>query len=743
MKPGELNWDDEMVASDLTPPAETIGSSDLSRRQFMTLTGAGLLLFFWTDPAEALQSAARAEPGYPSDFNAYLHIAPDGRVTCLVGKIEMGQGAMTSLAMLLAEELDVALDSVDMVMGDTDLCPWDRGTFGSRSIRQFGPVLRGAGAEARAVLLAMAAERLHAPLERLQVKGGVVTDPHQGKSVSYGQLVEGKRIERHIENVAVKPVTAFKIHGQSPSRKDGLEKVTGKAKFAGDIRLPRMLHTRLLRPPAHGARLKDADTSAAEKIAGVQVVREGDLIAVLHERREVADKALALVKAQFERPPAGVNDLTIFDHLLKTAPDPKVLGESGDLKEGEKLASNIVETTYLNSYVAHAPIETHSATASFERGKMTVWASTQTPFPVKQQIAEALNLSPDNVRVITPYVGGGFGGKSASRQAIEAARLSRALGVPVQVVFDRYEEFFFDTFRPAAVVKVRAGLTDKGRLALWDYIVYFAGDREAQHFYDIPHHRTRSSGTGWTGIGPKSHPFAVGPWRAPGVSTNTFARESHIDMLANKAGVDPVEFRLAHLTDKRMRRVLETAARQFGWSPHKTPSGRGIGVACGTDVGSYVATMAEVAVDKSTGQVQVKRVVCAQDQGVIVNLDGSRQQMEGCIMMGLGYALTEEMHFSNGELLDRNFDSYEIPRFSWMPKTETVLIDNPATPASGCGEPAIVTMGAVLANAVYDAVGVRLLQLPMTPTRLKEQLRVDVTPGPGDRTDVLERNEAH
>jgi len=711
MKPEELKWEDESVQSE---------SLDLSRRDFLALSGAGLFLFFWAGPLDALQEPARlGRPSYPTDFNAYMKIAPDGRVTCFVGKVELGQGAMTALPMLLAEELDVAFDAVDIVMGDTDLCPWDMGTFGSLTVRMFGPVLRGAAAEARAVLLAMAAEHLQAPAARLQVKDGVVTDPGQGKSVSYAQLVAGKRIERHLANVAVKPVSAFKVHGQSPLRKDALDKVTGRGKFAGDIMPPGVLHARLVRPPAHGAKLIDVDTSAAGKIPGVQVVRDGELIAVLHERRDVAGHALGLVKAQFEPAPPGTDDVSIFDHLLKTAPPPQVLGESGSLAEGEKLAASIIETTYLNSYVAHAPIEPHSATASFEDGKVTVWASTQTPFPVKQQVAQALRLAAEDVRVITPYVGGGFGGKSASRQAIEAARLAKLVGKPVQVVFERNEEFFFDTFRPAAVVKIRAGLSPAGKMTLWDFTVYCAGEREAKQFYDIPHQRTRSSGDrNAQGL----HPFAVGPWRAPAVNTNTFARESHIDMLAHKAGVDPVEFRLAHLSNQRLRRVLQAAAKQFGWKPGKTPSGRGVGVACGTDVGTWVATMAEVAVDKRSGQVQVKRVVTAQDQGVIVNPDGSRQQMEGCIMMGLGYALTEEVRFRNGEVLDRNFDSYQLPRFSWMPRIETVLIDNPEVPAAGCGEPPIITMGAVVANAIYDAVGARVLQLPITPERIKAKL---------------------
>ena len=692
----------------------------MRRRDF--LAGSGLFVFFPVDAFSAFQERERRprRQAGPSDFNAYLRVGADGRVTCMVGKVELGQGNMTALAQLLAEELDVAFDSVDMIMGDTDLCPYDMGTFGSMSIRMLGPTLRAAGAEARAVLLQMAGERLSVPADALQVKDGVVTA--QGKRVTYAQLVEGKRIERHVPNVPVKPVQALAVIHQSPRRKDGPAKVTGKAKYAGDYLFPDMLHARILRPPAHGATLKEVDTSAAEKVPGVRVVKDGDLVAVLHERRDLADKALDLIKARFDRPKTGLNDKTIFDHLLKNSPEPRVVGESGSLAEGEKLAATIVEQTYLNSYVAHSCMETHSATAKIESGKATVWASTQTPFGVKQQVAQALGFEQQNVRIITPYVGGGFGGKSASGQAAEAARLAKLTGKPVQVVWDRAEELFYDTFRPAAVVKIRAGLTSSGKVAFWDYKVYGAGDREAQGFYDLTHQRTMSSGGWMGGNSPGLHPFGIGPWRAPSVNTNTFARESHIDILASKAGVDPVEFRRCHLTDKRMLRVLEAVANQFGWKPARTPSKRGVGVSCGIYAGTYVATIAEVAVNKGTGHVQVKRVVLAQDQGLIVNPDGTRQQIEGCITMGLGYTLSEEVRFKDGEVLDHNFDTYEIPRFSWLPKIESVLIDNPDSPALGCGEPPIINMGAVVANAIHDATGARLLQLPMTPARVKAAL---------------------
>ena len=707
------------------PNTTKTNATQVSRREFLGLTGSGLFVFFWAGTRGFSQETARPSQrfGYPEDFNAYLRIAPDGRVTCLVGKIEMGEGVMTSLPMMLADELDVALDSVDIVMGDTDLCPWDMGTFGSLSTRQFGPILRKAGAEARAVLLQMAAERLNASVERLNTKDGVVSDPSTGNHVSYGELVQGKRIERHLDKdkVVVKPASALKIWGQSPVRRDGLDKVTGKGKFAADFVLPGMLHARMLRPPAHGATLKHVDTSAAEKIEGVRIIRDGELIAVLHIHRDVADRAKSLIKAEYEVPPVTLDDRTIFDHLLKVAPQPRVVDESGDLKQGEKLSKTIVEETYLNSYVSHAPIEPHSATAAMENGRVTVWVGTQTPFPVKQRVAEALGLRPEKVHIIVPYVGGGFGGKSASQQAMEAARLAKITGQPVQVLWDRSEEFFFDTFRPAAVVKIRAGIDGTGRLTLWDFRVIAAGEREAKSFYDAPHRRTTSSGE-WSDENPELHPFAVGPWRAPSVNTNTFARESHMDTLARNAGLDPVEFRLKNLSNKRMRNVLQLAAKQFGWKPAEKQHGHGYGVSCGTDTGTYVAMIAEVVVDEGTGAVRVNRVLCVQDQGATVNPEGTRQQIEGGIMMGLGYALSEEVRFRGREILDRNFDSYALPRFSWLPKIESFLVDNPDLPASGCGEPPIINVGAVVANAIYDAVGARVLQLPMTPARVKAAL---------------------
>jgi nicotinate dehydrogenase subunit B len=695
----------------------------MKRRGFLALGGTGLFVYFAAEPSHAFQQTPAQ--GYPSDWNAYLRIGADGRVTCFTGKVELGQGTTTSLAQMLAEELDVAFDSVDMVMADTGLCPWDRATVGSLGISQFGPVLRAAGAEARAVLLEMASERLGVPAAQLQVRAGVVVDSAAPeKRITFAEMVGGKRIERHISGTPLKPASAFRVVGQSPQRKDAVDKVTGKAKYAADVMLPGMLHARLVRPPALGARLKSADTSAAEKLPGVRVIRDEGLIAVLHERPDMAEQALRLVKAEFEPPHPGPDDGTIFDHLVKSAPTPQVVAECGSLADGEKLATAVVAQTYLNSYVAHAVIETWSALVSVEGSRATVWASTQVPVRVKSEVAQALSVLQENVRVIAPLVGGAFGGKCYGTPPAEAARLARIARRPVQVVFDRAEDFLFGRLGPAAVVEIRSGLTGEGKLAFWDYKVYGGGPQSAQTFYDAPHQRTLSAGSWQQATNPPGlHPLGVGPWRAPAGLTNTFARESHMDVLAARMGADPVEFRFRNLSDKRMRRVLETAAQKFAWKPAKAPSGRGVGVSCGTYSGTYMATMAEVNVDNKTGQVKVMRVVFAHDQGLTVSPDGTRQQIEGAIIMGLGSALSEEVRFQSGDVLSRNFDSYEIPRYSWLPKMEIELMDNPEAQVSGCGEPPVINMGAVVANAIFDAVGVRLVRLPMTPERVLAALK--------------------
>jgi len=692
----------------------------LDRREFIRILGPGIYVLFWAnDFIFAQQPGAR---GYPEDFNAYLRIGEDGRVTCFSGKIEMGQGIIASLAQMLAEELEVPYESVSMVMGDTKLCPWDAGTNGSRSIKYFGPAVRAAGAEAREVLIELAAERLQIPRERLTAKDGVVFDrTSPGTKVGYGLLAKGKTIERHLaQKPSLKPPSAFNVCGKSMPRADFEDKVTGKAQFAGDIRLPGMLYGKVLRPPAHDARLKEVRADAAKEVKEARVLQEGDFVGVVHPLPDMAERALALLKPVYEIPEATVDNGNIYGHLSGADARDNVIEQKGDLEEGVRMAALRFEESYFTPYVAHAATETHSALADVQADSATVWVGTQRPFGANEEIARAIGLGADKVRVITPFVGGGFGGKSQVGQAVQAARLSKMTGRPVQVVWSREEEFFYDTFQPAAVVKIASGLNASNRITFWDYHVLFAGERSSQNIYDVPNVKTVSRGSSFGGAGP--HPFGTGAWRGPGSNTNIFARESHIDIMAAKAGMDPLEFRLRNLADKRMIRVVEAAAGKFGWKPGKAPGGRGQGMVCLDYLGTYVAAMAQIRVEKTSGRIRVDRIVHAQDMGPVINPAGARMQIEGAITMGLGYCLSEEIHFKGGAIESLDFGSYQIPRLSWVPVIESVLVENTEIAPSGCGEPPIVGMGAMIANALFDATGIRMNQLPLAPQKVKAKL---------------------
>lgn len=686
----------------------------IDRRAFCRLLGGGIVVLVTTKPSD-LFAQRRA---YPEDLNAYLRIDENGHVTVFSGKIEMGQGVLTSQAQMAAEELGVPLESITMIVGDTDRCPWDAGTWGSLTTRVFGPALRAAAAEARSVLLNLASKQLGVPRQELVAENGVISvaaDP--SKRVSYGELARGKEITRLVgEKAILRSVREFKVMGQSPKRLDGREKVTGAAKFAGDIRLPGMLYAAILRPTVHGAKMKSAETSAAKAAAGVTVVEHEGTIAVLHASPDRAADALRLVKAEWELPQAAFDTETVGDYFAKHGGDPEVRFSRGDIASRSD-SLRVFNSTFRTAYKAHAPVEPHTALAEWKDGKMTVWAGTQSPFGTRDRIVHELGLDEKSVRVITPFVGGGFGGKSTSNQASEAAMLSRLTGKPVMVAWTRSEEFFYDTFDPAAVVKVDSAIDAEGKITHFDHHVYAAGDRSAELFYDVPNARIRTSMNRGS-AGAKLHPFATGPWRAPGAGTNVFARESQIDIMAAAAKIDPLEFRLRNTSDPRARRVLQAVADAFGWKSAAGPSGSGRGLAVGLDSGTFAALAAQVSVDRKTGAIRVERVVCAQDMGIVVNPDGARMQMEGCVTMGLGYALREELQFRGGDVRDRSFATYSIPRFSWVPKIETILVQNDELAPQGGGEPAIVPVGAVIANAVFDLTGARLFRLPMTPERV-------------------------
>ena len=709
------------------PEKNTPGTAELSRRGFLQSLGGVVIIFstnaFAQQPKGKPAGGGGFGMGGPApDMNAYLHIGEDGKVTVFSGKIEQGQGNTTALAQMAAEELGVRMDSITMVMGDTDRCPWDMGTFGSMSVRIYGASLRNAAAEARTILFEMASERLKVAKDQLRVENGeIFVAADRSKKVTLAQLTAGQKITRKLEGTAaIRQPGEFTVMGTSPARYDVRAKVTGEAKFTADYRFPDLLYAKILRPPAHNVALKDIDTSAAEKMSGVTVVKESDMTAVLHADPEVAESARASIKFATEKTVDNehLNENTIFEELLKQAPKPQLPAQEqgGDIATGEAASAEIFEHTWLNGYGAHAPMEPHTALARPEGDKMTVYISTQTPFPDQSQLVSLLKMPPENVRVITPYVGGGFGGKSSGRQPGEAARLAKATGKPVLLAYTREEEFFYDAFRPAAIVKIKSGVDAKGKLSFWDYDVYFAGNRSAEQFYDVPHKRQSVYG-GPMSFGPSVHPFGTGSWRAPGANLNVFARESQIDVMAAKVKMDPLEFRLSNTSDKRARSVLQAAAEQFGYKPAPAPSGRGIGIACGIDAGTYAAEIAEIQLD-AKGSIVVKRVVVAQDMGIVVSPEGAKMQMEGCVMMGLGYTLSEELRFQGGKILSTNFHNYSLPRFSKLPKIEAITVKNDELAPQGGGEPGICPIGGAVANALFDLIGARVFQMPLTPERI-------------------------
>lgn len=707
-----------------TTPAFVEEKNGMKRRSFVKLLGGGIVLFItpWKS-LELLGAPAEQGRSLTKDYNAFLHIAQDGMITCYTGKIEMGQGINAGLAMMMADELNVPFDRIKMVMGDTDLCPYDAGTWGSQSTQTFGPAMRAAAAEARVVMTEMAAAKLAVPASQLEVNDGVVIDTKNPKNkVSYAELAQGKKLEKYLDpKPPVEDYTKFTEVGKPRFRVDSRLKVTGQAKYTGDLKLPGMVFARILRPPSHGAKLTSADTSAAEKMAGVQVVRDGDFIAVTGENKDKVDEAITLVKSSYSFDEMKVNDKTVYDWMVNAKSRSSVVRSGGDLEAGRSNSEKVFENTYFDPYVAHAPMETHTALAQFEGDKVTVWASTQSPFGLQDSIVRDLKMTRENVRAITPLVGGGFGGKASSQQGVEAARLAKLTGKPVMLVWTRDEEFFYDTFHTANVIKINSGVDKEGKIAFYENHVYFAGTRGAEVVYDVPNFKTVSYSENASVA--RVQPFATGPWRAPNANSNTFAREVQIDIMAAAAGIDPVEFRFKNLKDQKFIDVLKAVTERYGYKPGKGPTGRGIGVAIGNDAGSFVAEIAEVKVDKSTGKVQVLKFYCAQDMGLCVNPQGALIQMEGCINMAMGYTFSEEIRFEGGDIKDRNFDTYQLPLFSWMPKLDCYILDRKDKPPRGGGEPAIIGVGAAVANAIFDATGARCFQTPLTPERVLEALK--------------------
>jgi CO/xanthine dehydrogenase Mo-binding subunit len=685
--------------------ARQVRAFALDRREFLRLCSGGLLVCLAGEPAPAQESGGRwGRHPLPEQISAWLYIDARGKVTVFTGKVEVGQNIRTSLAQSVAEELRVAFDTVTMVMGDTELVPWDAGTFGSRTTPTMGPQLRRMAAAARNLLVQKAAEQWNIDPSKLVAANGTITNPANSQSFTYGALTQGDKLTETVAaEVPLTPAPEWKIAGTPVPKVDGRDFVTGRHKYPSDIVRPGMLHGRVLRPSGFRATLVSVDTSTAEKMPSVQIVRDGDFIGVVAPDAWTAELAVAAIKAQWTVPPQ-ISNAELFDDLKKHA-------LSGDSAAGrgidEALASADVrlEAEYTVQYIQHAPLEPRAAVAEWNGTHLTVWTGTQRPFGVRDELAQAFRLPADQVRVLMPDMGSGYGGKHTGECAVEAARLARGAGRPVKLVWTREEEFTWAYFRPAGVISIRSGAKRDGTLTVWHQTNINSGPSAVDTPYSV------ASKTGdFREV--QDPPLRQGSYRALAATANHFARESHMDELANAFKMDPLKFRLKNLTDARLRAVFEAAAARFGWGSGPSTPERGFGIAGGTEKGGYVAACVEVEV-AAAKRVRIRRVVQAWESGAIVNPDGLRNQTMGAIVQAIGGGLFEQIRFANGKILNPLFSEYRVPRFRDTPQIEVVLLDRKDIPSAGAGEIGIVALAPAVGNAIYAATGERLRAMPM------------------------------
>lgn len=679
---------------------------ELDRRDFLKLCGGGLLVVLGA--SSTAQEAGRGfrEHELPKEVSAWVHIDEDGKVTVFTGKVEIGQNIRTSLAQLVAEELRVPFSAITMVMGDTDLTPWDMGTFGSRSTPTMGPQLRTMASTARQMLVEAAAQMWKADPATLVAADGCVTNPKSRQSLTYGEITHGEKLTQTVTgDPPLTPAIDWKIAGKPHLKVDGRDFVTGKHQYPSDIVRPDMMFGKVLRPSGFNSTLVSLNTSTAEKMPGVRVVRDGDFVGVAADDAQIAEQALAAIQAKWNVP-AQISNKELFDYL-RNNPENDGKGQqpaSESVTQAMASADIKLQQNYKVQYIAHAPLEPRAAVAEWNGDKLTVWTGTQRPFAVRDELAETFRIPAAKVRVIMPDMGSGYGGKHTGECAIEAARLAKAAGKPVKVVWTREEEFTWAYFRPAGWIEIRSGVRRDGTLVAWEHHNYNSGPSGIDTPYEVAmkvvqFHRTKS-------------PLRQGSYRGLAATANHFARESHMDELAHSVNMDPLEFRLKNLNDPRLRAVFQAAAEKFGWGKSKPSAGHGFGIAGGVEKGGYVATCVDVEVD-SAKKVHLRRVVQAWESGAIVNPNGLRNQIMGAAVQAIGGALFEAIEFQNGRILNPHFAQYRVPRFSDTPEIEVVLVDRKDLPSAGAGETGIVGLAPAVGNAIFAATGVRLRDMPM------------------------------
>ncbi|HLH94627.1 MAG TPA: molybdopterin cofactor-binding domain-containing protein [Xanthobacteraceae bacterium] len=730
----------------------------LSRREFTAALG-GIALAFSLEPRLAF---GQQPPGLPGSLagnrrlDAWLRINADGTATVSTGKVELGQGIVTALAQIAAEELDLPLARITMISGDTGRTPNEGQTAGSQSIEASGTALRMAGAEVRSMLIDLAARRFAVSADTLSTSDGVITT-RDGRKVSYGDLAAEVDLHREATaKVAPKPPSEHKIVGKPVPRFDIPAKVTGGAAYVQDLRLPGMLHGRVVRPPRYRAKLESFDEAAVKAMPGVTaIVRDGSFLGVVATREEQAINARDKLKstARWSGGTELPDPAKIYEYLLsQTMEDTIISDKQAPLPDGAK----VIEATYHRPYMAHASIGPSCAVAQVQDGKLTVWTHTQGVFPLRGTMAKALDMQPSAIRCIHVEGSGCYGQNGADDVALDAALLARASdGRPVRVQWMRDDEFMWEPYGAAMIMRAQAALKD-GRIVDWNYDVWSnthnmrpgaqdgvnllaswylenpkqpapprgapqpagAGDRNAIPLYNLPRQRITSHLI-------KEMPLRVSALRTLGAYANVFAIESFMDELAAEAQADPVEFRLAHLTDPRAKAVIEAVAKAADWKggpKNSATFGRGVGFAKYKTLATYVAVIVDLELDRASGQIKVPRAFAAVDSGQIINPDGLTNQIEGGIVQSTSWTLHEQVQFDKNGIRTQSWDTYPILTMNEAPSVKTVLIDRPNEHPLGAGEAAQGPTAAAIGNAFTAATGKRIRDLPLVPDRVKAAL---------------------
>jgi isoquinoline 1-oxidoreductase len=675
--PGEPDadrWGPPLPGGPQHRPRRPWDLTDVADRDWFAILGDGLMVVL------------RPEPSAPATWttanSAWLHVTSAGLVTAFTGKVDVGQDNRTALRMLVAEELGVPLASVRLAMGDTDLCPFDMGTFGSRSMPDAGGVLRRTAAYAKATLPVRPGEQ---------------------------------RVEQVAGEAALSEPVRWRLAGRPQLPPGQVAVVTGARRFVSDLGQPGMWHGALLRPPVPGARLRALDRTPVTGRDDVIVIETPDVAGVVASDHAASAQAIEALQAaaSWDMPASSPDDDELAGYL-RAHPSGGGPGRWGGPHEEQQgsaasaLESAVVrrEATYITAYVAPAALETRVAVAVWEDGRLTVWTGTQTPFPVRAQVAAALAVPEHDVRLIVPATGGGFGGKHAAGIATEAAILAREAGRPVRVAWTRREEFTVGTLRPAAVIDIAAGVSAEGRLSGWTHLNINSGAAGIGTPYLVADRRLEYQ--------PADSPLPQASYRALAATANNFARESMIDELAHEIGADPVEFRLRNLADDRLAAVLRAVAEHIGWEPgRERVPGLGVGIACGLEKDGRVVTAAQVAIEHGR-QVRVNGLVTGYECGTIVNPHAVRSQIEGATVMAFGGAMFEAIRFSAGAITNAAFSGYRVPRLADIPPIDVVLIDRPDLPSAGAGETPMIAVAPAIASAIFEATGRRLRSLPLT-----------------------------